>query len=80
MDKLIEWFNQENKAKSLHPIELAALFYYKFVKIQPFNDGNGRTARLFTNLILTNQGYPLLTIKLSYRPEHYKYLEIAKEH
>jgi Fic family protein len=38
------------------------------VDIHPFNDGNGRTARLLTNLILIRGGYPPVAVRPSDRP------------
>lgn len=40
------------------PIEVAALAYYRFVSIHPFDDGNGRTSRMIMNLILMRFGLP----------------------
>ncbi len=42
-------FNQEIE---LHPVLIAGLSHYKFVRIHPFVDGNGRTARALATLIL----------------------------
>jgi Fic family protein len=61
MKQLFAWY-EENK-KRLHPVELAALFHFKFVFTHPFADGNGRTARLLLNLILMQHGYPPVIIK-----------------
>jgi fido (protein-threonine AMPylation protein) len=44
----------------------------KIVKIHPFNDGNGRTARALVNLLFKTAGLPPIYIKLS---EREKYLE-----
>jgi Fic family protein len=54
--KLPEW--QKNR----HPVEVAALAHLELVSIHPFLDGNGRTARLFMNLLLLKSGYALTII------------------
>jgi Fic family protein len=46
---LLEWINQEIE---LHPVLIAGLSHYEFVRIHPFVDGNGRTARALATLIL----------------------------
>jgi hypothetical protein len=56
MEKLARLYRKE--LESLHPVELAARLHYRFVLIHPFQDGNGRTARLLANLILLQRGYP----------------------
>jgi Fic family protein len=68
MEKLLEWF----KKKEISIVEKAALFHYKFVAIHPFDDGNGRIARLLMNLILMKAEYPPCIIKNIHRK---KYLE-----
>ena len=50
------------KQGKLHPVELAAYAHRRLVDIHPFQDGNGRTARLLMNLILINQGYCIVSI------------------
>ena len=50
MTQLFDWLN-ENKDK-IHPLILSSVFHYEFVFIHPFSDGNGRTARLWQNLLL----------------------------
>lgn len=52
MKQLFDWM-YSNKDK-IHPLILSSIFHYEFVFIHPFKDGNGRTARLWQNVILSN--------------------------
>ena len=65
-----------NKDK-LNSIELAAFVHHEIVRIHPFIDGNGRTARLVTNLILLKQGYLPMIIQNSERKRYFDTLEKA---
>ena len=56
MQELVEWFNQELEGKQ-HPLLLIANFLFEFLAIHPFEDGNGRTSRVLTNLLLLQAGY-----------------------
>ncbi len=51
MNSLFNWMKQ-NKDK-VHPLILSSVFHYEFVFIHPFSDENGRTARLWQNVILS---------------------------
>lgn len=57
------------------PVMLALQAHYDIVTIHPFIDGNGRTARLFMNGILTIAGYPLVSIDPSTRSQYLSSLE-----
>lgn len=61
MRELIDWYKTEGK--DFHPVVLAAIFHYKFVRIHPFDDGNGRVARLLLNYILLKNNFPPVVIK-----------------
>lgn len=52
MKQLFDWM-KKNKDE-IHPLILSSIFHYEFVFIHPFCDGNGRTARLWQNVLLTN--------------------------
>ena len=43
--------------KKFHPILIIANFVVEFLKIHPFEDGNGRLSRVLTNMLLLQQGY-----------------------
>ncbi len=62
--------NQERQ-KTMHPLERIALFHLEFEGIHPFIDGNGRTGRLIMNLELIRSGYPVIDIKFTDRRRYY---------
>ena len=67
-----EFFAWHNKNKKImHPVELAARAHYKFEKIHPFGDGNGRIGRLIIAYILRKANYPLLIIEYKKRKSYY---------
>ncbi|KAF5409861.1 MAG: hypothetical protein C5S43_05780 [Candidatus Methanocomedens sp.] len=73
MDELIE--NIEKNEND--PIETSAFLHHRFVEIHPFIDGNGRVARLLTNLYLIGLGYFPIVIKTEDRTKYYRYLKAA---
>jgi Fic family protein len=75
MSELIEWYN--NNLDKSSPLELAALFHYKFVRIHPFDDGNGRTARLVMNYILMRFKLPIVIIKSGEKKDYLSALHKA---
>lgn len=70
MQELLTWLREQLEAAKVHALPLAALFHYKFVRIHPFDDGNGRMARILMNLMLMMKGYPPVIIK-TYDKENY---------
>ena len=65
MTDLVSWYNEEEQRGSMSQIELASVFHYRYIRIHPFEDGNGRIARLLVNYILTRHGYPMVVVKSS---------------
>jgi Fic family protein len=49
MGNLVEWINENSE---ISPLIVAGVAYYELVRIHPFVDGNGRTARALATLIL----------------------------
>lgn len=75
MHDLIRWIGSNQK--KIHPVELAAMVHHKLVSIHPFVDGNGRTARVMMNLLLLQQGYPLVIVLKNDRKKYYQALNKA---
>jgi len=59
MAEMISWINQQQKTAELPAPIIAAIAHYRFATIHPYYDGNGRTARLLTNVVLHKSGYGL---------------------
>lgn len=72
----MKWFmsDYDTKKPTLNPIELAAFVHAEFVRIHPFQDGNGRTARLLLNFMLMKAGYQPVIIEAKDRPIYYESL------
>ena len=62
MADLVAWYNETKAEGKLSPLQLAALFHFRYIRIHPFEDGNGRIARLMVNFILSSYGYPMIVI------------------
>jgi Fic family protein len=77
---LIEWINS-SEAKALDAVVEAGIAHYEFVRIHPFTDGNGRTARALATLILYLRGFDAKQFFClddyydSDRPAYYKILQ-----
>jgi Fic family protein len=74
MSDLIQWYRKEEKQKKIKIEELAAMFHYRYIRIHPFEDGNGRIARLIVNYILLRHGYPMIVIRTDDREKYLKTL------
>ncbi len=63
MTDLVDWYNEAEQSGKYTPIELAAIFHYRYIRIHPFEDGNGRIARLMVNYILSRHDYPMIVVR-----------------
>jgi Fic family protein len=57
MEELVSWTNRELQGSGHHSLLVIAVFIVRFLAIHPFQDGNGRLARVLTNLLLLRMGY-----------------------
>ena len=78
MNQLFNWM--KTKKDEIHPLILSSIFHYEFVFIHPFKDGNGRTARLWQNVILSNweplfEYIPIESEIKKYQEEYYKVIQ-----
>ena len=77
MTDLMDWYEMKKQEEDIDPVLLAAEFHYKFIRIHPFDDGNGRTARIVMNFILMQFGYPPVIIKTEDKQNYFSVLQQA---
>ena len=74
IDHLCQWI--ETQANT-HPIIVAVIAHYNFVRIHPFDDGNGRGARILMNIILMRHQFYPAVIDVEHRKDYLDYLRMA---
>ena len=73
---LIELLRATNRNReATHPVQRAASFHLRFESIHPFGDGNGRIGRLAMNVLLAQDGFPMLNVAYTRRRGYYAALE-----
>ncbi len=60
MQELVEWTDDALEKNRFHQLLIIANFIVEFLKIHPFEDGNGRLSRVLTNLLLLRSGYQFI--------------------
>lgn len=73
MGELVDWYAWARSEDNSHPLLQTANFLFEYLAIHPFQDGNGRTSRLLTNLMLLQHGYEFTQIV-----SHEKLIEAVK--
>lgn len=80
MDNLISIYNDAEN-KNIHPLICATWFHHAFTTIHPFQDGNGRIARLLASLILIKHGlFPFTVLREEAKAKYIDSLEKADAH
>lgn len=74
MKELVDWTFEALETRHFHPLLVIANFLVEFLKIHPFEDGNGRLSRVLTNLLLLRAGYQFVQYV-----SHEKIIERRKE-
>ena len=77
MQELMNWFHKEMEHSTLPIASFLAKLHHKFIVIHPFDDGNGRIARLWINYVLLYFGYPPLVIKSEDKRNYFAALQRA---
>lgn len=73
MQELVQWYQWAEKENFKHPLIRIGNFIFEYLAIHPFQDGNGRTSRLLTNLLLLQHGYDFVALV-----SHEKLIEARK--
>jgi Fic family protein len=77
MDSLVSIYN-DLVEQNTHPVIISAWFHHAFTTIHPFQDGNGRIARLLASVILIKQGlFPVTVLREETKVKYIEALENA---
>ena len=69
----------QNETNAPHPVVAATELHYRFVRIHPFDDGNGRLSRILMNYLLLRHGYFPAVIPIDARDPYFDALGVADE-
>ncbi len=76
MKRLVELYKE---TADKHPVVRAAWLHHRFIRIHPFEDGNGRVARALTLLVLLRARYAPLVVGRAHRASYIKALDQAND-
>jgi len=79
MTEFFDWLKKQTTEKpEVNIVPIAIEAHLKLVSIHPFTDGNGRTARLFMNLLLMMKNYPPAIVRKRDRQKYINAIETAQ--
>lgn len=79
MMDLMNWYKNETEKNDTHPLIIASMFHYNFVRIHPFDDGNGRMSRILMNIVLMKYGFPPVIINTDLKSDYLNSLQYADQ-
>ncbi len=77
MQRLVKWLDVSLCEGTLHPVTVAAKLHHDFVLIHPFDDGNGRVARMLVNYLFMRLGYPPIIVPTQEKAAYLTALRLA---
>lgn len=77
MQALIQWLEQSLSTENPPILPLIAKLHHEFVLIHPFDDGNGRVARMLVNYVLMRQGHPPIIVPTERKKDYLAALRLA---
>ncbi len=77
MQALIQWLEKALSPENPPILPLLAKLHHEFVLIHPFDDGNGRVARMLVNYVLMRQSYPPIIVPTERKNDYLAALRLA---
>ncbi len=77
MQELVAWIGSSLAGSGSHIVEIAAKLHHDFVLIHPFDDGNGRVARMLVNYLFLKSGYPPIIVPTEEKARYLAALRLA---
>lgn len=77
MQALVDWLASALIDDEPPILEIAAKLHHDFVLIHPFDDGNGRVARMLVNYLLLRYGYPPIVVPTEEKSAYLTALRLA---
>ena len=77
MQALVQWLEQSLASGESPIILILAKLHHEFVLIHPFDDGNGRVARMLVNYVLMRQGFPPIIVPTERKKDYLNALRLA---
>lgn len=77
MQALVQWLELALSTENPSILPILAKLHHDFVLIHPFDDGNGRVARMLVNYVLMRQGYPPIIVPTERKRDYLAALRLA---